>query len=104
MEGYSVRLVRYDGSCAAIDDVGAKVVAIVALVGDEGADGRSKRQKGRRRRDISVLAGSEMKCAGSAIRIAQRVDFRGASAARATDRLVMLPPFPPLAERCALMG
>jgi hypothetical protein len=44
-----------------------------------------------------------MKCAGSTIRIAQRVDFRGASAARAADRLFVLPPFPPLAERCALI-
>jgi hypothetical protein len=31
------------------------------------------------------------------------VDFRGASATRAADRLFMLPPFPPLAERCALI-
>ena len=44
-----------------------------------------------------------MKCAGPAIRIAQRVNFRGASAARAADRLFVLPPFPPLAERCALI-
>jgi hypothetical protein len=44
-----------------------------------------------------------MKCAGPAIRIAQRVNFRGASAVRAADRLFVLPPFPPLAERCALI-
>jgi hypothetical protein len=31
------------------------------------------------------------------------VDFRGASAARPTDRLFVLPPFPPLAERWALI-
>src|SRR5262245_47776979 len=103
MESYSVGLVRDDGCCTAIDDVGAKVVAIVTLVGNEGAHGRSKRKKGRSRSDIGVLTGSQMKCAGSAFRIAQRVDLRGASAARATDRLFMLPPFPPLAERCALI-
>ena len=62
-----------------------------------------KREKGRCGGDVCVLTGSEMKCAGPAIRIAQCVDFRGASAARATDRLFMLPPFPPLAERCALI-
>jgi len=31
------------------------------------------------------------------------MDFRGASTARAADRLFVLPPFPPLAERCALI-
>src|SRR6516164_7385045 len=64
---------------------------------------RSKRKKCRCGADIGVLTGSEMKCAGPAIRIAQRVNFRGASAARAADRLFVLPPFPPLAERCALI-
>jgi hypothetical protein len=37
------------------------------------------------------------------VRIAQRVDFRSASAAWAADRLFVLPPFPQLAERCALI-
>jgi hypothetical protein len=49
------------------------------------------------------MAGSEVKCVGFAVRIAQRVDFRGASAARTANRLFLLPPFPPLAERCALI-
>lgn len=31
------------------------------------------------------------------------MDFRGVPAARAADRLFMLPAFPPLAERCALI-
>jgi hypothetical protein len=31
------------------------------------------------------------------------MDFRGTSTARAADRLFVLPPFPPLAERCALI-
>jgi hypothetical protein len=44
-----------------------------------------------------------MKYTGSAITIAQRVDFCGAPAAGAADRLGMLPPFPPLAERYALI-
>ena len=103
VESCPVGLVRDDGTGAAVEDVGAKVVAIVALVGDEGAHRRSERQKGWSSGDIGVLAGSEMECAGPAIRIAQCMDFRGTSAARAADRLFMLPPFPPLAERCALI-
>ena len=31
------------------------------------------------------------------------MDFRGASTARAADRLFVFPRFPPLAERCALI-
>src|SRR5262252_3033954 len=52
---------------------------------------------------IRVLSWSEMKCVRSAIRVTQRVDFRGPPTARAADRLFLLPPFPPLAERCALI-
>jgi len=44
-----------------------------------------------------------MKCARFAIRVAQRVDFRGPPTTRAANRLFMLPPFPPLAERCVLI-
>src|SRR5262245_45013778 len=41
MESYSVGLVRYDWPCAALDDVGTKVVSVIALVGNEGAHGWS---------------------------------------------------------------
>src|SRR5438270_7614129 len=65
--------------------------------------GGASSKKGGRCGNICVLARSKMKCARFAIRVAQRVDFRGPPAARAADRLFMLPPFPPLAERCALI-
>jgi len=103
VEGHPVGLVGNDGLCATIDDFGAKVVAIVASVPNEGRHGRRELQKGRPCGNIGVLAGSKMKCARSAIRVAQRVDFRGPPTARVADRLFMLPPFPPLAERCALI-
>lgn len=77
MEGRPVRLVRNDRPGASVDDVGAETVAVVALVGN----GRGEGQKSRRGGNVRVVAGSEMKCAGSAIRIAQRVDFRGATTA-----------------------
>ena len=69
------------GFCAAVDDVGAEVIAIIALVSDESAHRWRRRKKGRSGNDICVLPGSEMKCARSAGRIGPRVDFRGASAA-----------------------
>ena len=81
MDDDAVGFVGDDGLGAATYDFAAKVVAVIALVGDEGAHGRSKREKGRCGGDICVLAGGEMKCAGSAVRITQCVDFRGASAA-----------------------
>ncbi len=37
----------------------------------------------------------------TALSIADCVDFRVSSAARPTNRLILLPPFPPEAERCA---
>ena len=70
VEGCSVGLVRNDGDCAAAEDVGAEGVTIVALVGDEYAHRRSEVQKGRRDGDVRILAGSEMECVRSAIRIA----------------------------------
>jgi hypothetical protein len=103
VDDYSVGFVRDDGGRAAANDLGAETVAVIAFVSDESAHRRSQRQNGRRGGNVCVLAGREMKYAGPAIRIAQRVDFRGASAAGAADRLRMLPPFPPLAERCALI-
>jgi hypothetical protein len=80
VESYSVGLVWDHRFCAALDDVGTKLVAVIPLIGDERRHRRSKRKKRRRSGNICVLAGSEMKCARSAVRITQRVDFRGASA------------------------
>ena len=103
VEGHPVGFVWDDKLRAAIGDFGAKTVAILAFVPNEGRDGRRQFQKGRPCANICVLSRSEMKCARFAIRLAQRADFRGPPAARAADRLFMLPPFPPLAERCALI-
>ena len=103
VEGHPVGFVWNDRLGAEIDDLGAKAVAVITFVANEGRHGRREFQKGRRRGNIRVLTRSEMKCARSAIRVAQRVDLRGPPAARAADRLFMLPPFPPLAERCALI-
>jgi hypothetical protein len=103
VEGHPVGFVWNDGLRAAIDDFGAKAVAIVAFVPNEGRHGRREFQKSRPCSNICFLSRSKMKCARFAIGVAQRVDFRGPPTARAADRLFTLPPFPPLAERCALI-
>ena len=99
MLGDAVPLVGNDGSGAALDDVGSERVAVTAFVGDERAraglaPAREARLRCRRRGRVSG------ETHGIGIRIAQRVNFRGAPAAQATDGLC-LPPCPPLAERCA---
>jgi hypothetical protein len=58
VEGYSVGLVRNDRAGAAAFDVGAEVVAVIALVADEGVHGWREFQKRWRGGDIGVLAGS----------------------------------------------
>lgn len=65
----------------------------VVFVTTEGRHGWREFPRGRGGGNIGVLARSEMKCARSTIRVAQRVEFRGPSPARAADRPFMLPLF-----------
>lgn len=50
---------------------------------------------------IRNLPAGEQESDGAAVPVGQGVDFGGAAAARAADRLVPLPPFPPEAQRWA---
>lgn len=93
VEGHPVGFVWNDGFGAATDDFGSKAVAVVAFVSHEGRHRRRELQKGWRCSNICVLPRSEMECVRFAIRVAQRVDFRGPPVARAADRLFMLPLF-----------
>ena len=102
MQMDAVGLVRDDGPGPALDNLSAEFIAIVPLIGDQSAHRWSERQDLGCRRDVGVLAGREVKGMGTADGIAQRVDFGRANAARAADCLRALPPYPPLAERCAL--
>jgi len=70
VENDPVGFVWNDGLGAAIDDFGAKAVAVVALVPNEGRHRRREFQEGWCSCDICVLAGSEMKCARFAIGVA----------------------------------
>src|SRR5208283_3093443 len=73
------------------------------LVGDQALDRPGGGDQGGSKRDIVDVAGREQKHARSALGIGQCVDFRRAPAARAADGFPKGPPFPPAAERCALM-
>lgn len=99
MDDDAVGFVGDDGLGAATNDFAAKVVAVIPLVGEERAHRRRERQNIGRRRDIGILAWSQMQDDRSAERIAQRMDFCGAASARAADGLIVLPPFPPEAHR-----
>ena len=99
MDDDTVGFIGDYGRGAPTNDFAAKIVAIIAFVGEERAHGRCQRQNVRRRRDIGILAWGQMQDDRPAERIAQRMDFCRAASARAADCLIVLPPFPPEAHR-----
>lgn len=99
MEGDAVGFIGDDGLGSAMNDFTTKAVAVIPFVGKERAHGRCERQNIGCRRDIGILAWSQMQDDRPAKRIAQRMDFCRAASARAADCLIVLPPFPPEAHR-----
>ena len=99
MDDDAVGFIGNYGLGATTNDFAAKVVAVISFVGEERAHGWRERQNIGRRRDIGILAWSQMQDDRPAKRIAQRMDFCRAAAARAADCLILLPPFPPEAHR-----
>ena len=81
----------------------AQAIGVVSLVGDEALDGADCRDQRRRKRDVVGIARREQKDMRAALNVGQGVDFRRSPAARAADGLAKGPPFPPAAERWALM-
>lgn len=96
-----IRLGRDVRHRAALLDLPAEGITVIALVRVQDFAGRKALQGGRYRRAISDLAASEPKGKWAAVLIGQGVDLGRAPATRTTDRLSFLPPFPPEAERCA---
>ena len=99
MDDDTIGFIGDDGLGTAPNDFAAKVVAIIAFVGEERAHRWRERQDIRRRRDIGILAWGQMQDDRPAQRIAQRMDFCRPTSARAADGLIVLPPFPPEAHR-----
>ena len=83
-------------------DLSAHGVGVVAFVAMHEIARRHLIEQNIGGRAIRDLAARQQERDGSAVSVGQRVDFCGASAARTADRLAVLPPFPPEAQRCAL--
>ena len=99
MEPHAIGFIRDDGPCAGLMISARDSSPSYPLSAMSARIGRCERQNIGRGGDVGLLAAGEMKNDGSAERIAQRMDFRRAAAARTADCLIVLPPFPPEAQR-----
>jgi hypothetical protein len=84
-----------------LDEQAPQSVAVVSRVAGQAATRWDSADQGQCDANVAELAGRYFKRDGASARIDNRMDFRGAAATRATDRLRLSPPFPPAAERCA---
>ena len=87
------------GLGSATNDFTAKVVTVIPFVGENRAHRWCERQNIGGSSDVGILTLGQMQDDRPAERIAQRMDFCRAATARSADRLIMLPPFPPEAQR-----
>ena len=91
------------GTAPAWRSVPAQGIGVVAFVGQDVAGAAGAGEQLRRDGDVGDVAGSERQREGAADDVGEDVDFGRLTAARGADRLSLRPPFPPKAERCALM-
>jgi hypothetical protein len=85
--------------------LGKKAPQPVAVIGGVACQAAARRDRADQRRgdaNVAQLARRYFEGDRASAGIDDRMDFRGAAAARAADRLRIGPPFPPAAERCAL--
>src|SRR5215470_2276882 len=93
-----------DRTCAPVSEQLPEAVGVVALVAEQAPNwppgvGEQHRSHG----DVVDVAGREQQYARPSSGVRQGMQLRRPAAARASDRLGVSPPFPPPAERCALM-
>ena len=81
----------------------AQAVGIVSLVGDQTRQRACAREHLVGRPDVTDIAGGETDDRRSPEQVRQGMDFGCLATARRADGLRLGPPFPPWAERCALM-
>ena len=98
----SGRVVGNDGARAASDQEEAELVAVVGGIGCTQPGRWERRNERLSDRRIAPLSRGYVQREGTAAAIDNSMDFCRSPAARAADRLVVGPPFPPAAERCAL--
>ena len=81
----------------------AQSVRVVSLIGDELQNRSGGLDEGGSHHDVMCVTGAQKQDPRMSVRIGQRVDLGRAPAARAADRFAVRPPFPPPADRWALM-
>ena len=79
------------------------MVGIVSAVGNQTAYRTDPLQQGPCDADVVDVAGRQQQGTRSALPVGQRVEFARLATARLAERLEIGPPFPPPAERCALI-
>jgi hypothetical protein len=92
-----------DGLGALLAQGRSEAVGIIGAVGDELRERAGASEHSWCHADIGNVAWAQEQDRGPASRVGQRVDLGVPPTARASDRLPKGPPFPPPAERCALM-
>ena len=78
-----------------------QAVGVISFICDQVFRRRDGTQQRHGHADVGDVARRQRESDRSAAIIGQTMDLRGATAARAPDRLRPLPPFAPAAERCA---
>jgi hypothetical protein len=79
------------------------MVRVIGLVGEQLADRPGALDQLRRDGDVVDVPSRQDEDARPAFPVRERVDLARPAAARGAERLLEGPPFPPAAERCALM-
>ncbi len=92
---------RDDGQGTFVQDLLTHLLAVISLVGRDGERRLGCVQHFADDLAVMDLSARHDEVQRTAFAVDQRVDFRGAAAAADADRLIFLPPFAPLAARCA---
>src|SRR5579872_717784 len=92
-----------DGLDPAIGQEAAQVVCVVGLVGEQLSDRSGALDQLRSDGDVVDVSRGQDEDARPAFPVRERVELARPAAARGPERLLKGPPFPPAAERCALM-
>jgi hypothetical protein len=98
----AIGFVGHDGFCATLAEPKTQVGAVVGPIAEHLLGWFGASDQPLCRRTIMRLAAGQKDGKKTALSICDCVDFRVAPAARAANRLLVLPLFAPEAQRCAL--
>ena len=79
------------------------MIGVISAVGDEAVERSGAIEQVAGNRDVVDVAGGQDEDARPPFAVRERVELARPAAARFAERLPEGPPFPPLADRCALM-